>query len=165
MFCLLLTLVGYLLFSKEDHAQSTDSPELQECLNAIITQQEKVLAPLQNEQYVQSSVDTFLEDLNQRTGEQSHSAATQENFPTYQIATRWTANQTLETSATEVLRSYQACESAMLMTSGYLDLKGLVWGAIVLCPQQWVDVVLVSSDTTDIQSTTTVSRTGVQDAA
>ena len=51
--------------------------------------------------------------------------------------------------ASRVLNSYQEAPGAVLMTSGYLDLKGNAWGAIVRGGEEWVDIVLIVTAETE----------------
>ena len=60
----------------------------------------------------------------------------------YELA--WTEEGEVDVVATAVLRSYQERGDAILVTSGYLDLKGHVWGAVLWDGTRWVDIVLVS---------------------
>lgn len=48
--------------------------------------------------------------------------------------------------AGDVLDEYREAADANVVTSGYLDLKGNAWGALVECGSDWVDVVTVMED-------------------
>ena len=48
-----------------------------------------------------------------------------------------------------MLRAYREVPTAQLTLSGYLDIKGSVWGAIVRDGRGWVDMVTVAADTGD----------------
>lgn len=65
--------------------------------------------------------------------------------------------------ASDVLAAYRDCPGARLQTSGYLDLKGNAWSAIVSDGGSWVDIVVVSS-LDDGGATARVARLG-EDAA
>ena len=49
-------------------------------------------------------------------------------------------------AAADLLRIYREVPTAQLALSGYLDIKGNVWGAIV---RGWVDMVTVAADAGD----------------
>ena len=52
-------------------------------------------------------------------------------------------------AAADMLRAYREVPTAQLALSGYLDIKGNVWGAIVRDGRGWVDMVTVAADTGD----------------
>ena len=52
-------------------------------------------------------------------------------------------------AAADRLRPYREVPTAQLALSGYLDIKGNVWGAIVRDGRGWVDMVTVAADTGD----------------
>lgn len=70
----------------------------------------------------------------------------------------WTSAQPINELAADVLRAYQGVSGARLMTSGYLDLKGNAWGAIVLDECGWVDIVTVVAEEGNKASTARVTR-------
>lgn len=70
----------------------------------------------------------------------------------------WTSAQPINEFAADVLRAYQGVSGAQLMTSGYLDLKGNAWGAIVLDECGWVDIVTVVAEEGNEASTARVTR-------
>ena len=70
----------------------------------------------------------------------------------------WTSAQPINELAADVLRAYQGVSGARLMTSGYLDLKGNAWGAIVLDECGWVDIVTVVAEEGNEASTARVTR-------
>lgn len=70
----------------------------------------------------------------------------------------WTSAQPINELAADVLRAYQGVSGAQLMTSGYLDLKGNAWGAIVLDECGWVDIVTVVAEEGNEASTARVTR-------
>ena len=49
----------------------------------------------------------------------------------------------------DMLRAYREVPTAQLALSGYLDIKGNVWGAIVRDGRGWVDMVTVAADAGD----------------
>ena len=52
-------------------------------------------------------------------------------------------------AAADMLRAYREVPTAQLALSGYLDIKGNVWGAIVRDGRGWVDMVTVAADAGD----------------
>lgn len=63
----------------------------------------------------------------------------------------------------DILRAYQSAGEARLVTSGYLDLKGNVWGAVLEDARGWVDIVSVSTTNGD-ESEARVVRTVVEES-
>lgn len=57
-----------------------------------------------------------------------------------------------------MLERYERVEGVRLMTSGYLDLEGNVWGAILSDRKGWVDMVTVMADDDDGRATVRVVR-------
>lgn len=57
----------------------------------------------------------------------------------------WEEAADVDEAASRVISSYQAYEGSWLVTSGFLDLKGNAWGAVVWDASTWVDVVTVSA--------------------
>ena len=51
--------------------------------------------------------------------------------------------------AADLLRAYREVPTAQLALSGYLDIKGNVWGAVVRDGCGWVDMVTVAADAGD----------------
>lgn len=78
-------------------------------------------------------------------------------------AVSWTESAGLTELAAEVIEAYRDEGSAVLLTSGYLDLKGNAWGGLVRSPRGWVDIVTVKSETDDSRSTARVVRLYAQD--
>ena len=60
-------------------------------------------------------------------------------------------------------RSYRAVPTASLAVSGYLDLKGNVWGAVVRDSRGWVDVVHVSTTEAAERTEVRVARLARED--
>ena len=52
-------------------------------------------------------------------------------------------------AAADMLRAYREVPTAQLALSGYLDIKGNVWGATVRDGRGWVDMVTVAADAGD----------------
>lgn len=61
------------------------------------------------------------------------------------LAVVWEVAEPVDALATSVLEAYRATASTRLATSGYLDLKGNVWGAVVQGGGDWVDVVVIAA--------------------
>lgn len=62
------------------------------------------------------------------------------------VAVMWEQAGDLIGPASAVLGAYAAEPTASLKTSGYLDIKGNAWGAIVLDRRGWVDIVYVTAE-------------------
>lgn len=69
----------------------------------------------------------------------------------------WVGPSDLPTAAEGVLRKYERVPDARLITSGYLDANGNVWGAVVRGGTTWCDLILVSTED-DEESTVRVAR-------
>lgn len=61
-------------------------------------------------------------------------------------------------AAADVLAAYRDEGESELVTSGYLDLKGNAWGALVRGGRRWVDVVSVMADAGEPSSRVRVVR-------
>lgn len=87
---------------------------------------------------------TFLQALNER-------AASAESSADNTIAVRlaWSEDRPMTEAAADLLRAYREVPTAQLALSGYLDIKGNVWGAIVRDGRGWVDMVTVAADAGD----------------
>ena len=58
---------------------------------------------------------------------------------------QWREERDVPQVAADVLRMYEQAPGAQLVTSGYVDLHGDVWCALVQRQQAWVDVVMVAT--------------------
>ena len=76
----------------------------------------------------------------------------------------WTADESIDELASDVLCAYRATPGCQLMTSGYLDLKGNAWGGIVLNAEGWVDVIVVAAEEGDASSTARIARMSASSA-
>ena len=65
-------------------------------------------------------------------------------------------------AAADMLRAYREVPTAQLALSGYLDIKGNVWGAIVRDGRGWVDMVTVAADAGDASCRPRVIRLSPQ---
>lgn len=61
----------------------------------------------------------------------------------------WAEDRPMTEAAADLLRAYCEVPTAQLVLSGYLDIKGNVWGAIVRDGRGWVDMVTVAADAGD----------------
>lgn len=61
----------------------------------------------------------------------------------------WAEDRPMTEAAADLLRAYREVPTAQLALSGYLDIKGNVWGAIVRDGRGWVDMVTVAADAGD----------------
>lgn len=61
----------------------------------------------------------------------------------------WSDDRPLPEAAADILRAYRELPTARLALSGYIDIKGNVWGAIVRDGRGWVDLVVVAADEGD----------------
>ena len=68
-------------------------------------------------------------------------------------------------AAADMLRTYREVPTAQLALSGYLDIKGNVWGAIVRDERGWVDMLTVAADTGDASCRLRVVRLSPQAAS
>lgn len=107
--------------SQKDGAQPSDDP------SAAVTAQ------------------TFLQKLDERAvGAAEWSAG---NAIAVRLA--WAEDRPMTEVAADLLRAYREVPTAQLALSGYLDIKGNVWGAIVRDGRGWVDMVTVAADAGD----------------
>lgn len=107
--------------SQKDGAQPSDDP------SAAVTAQ------------------TFLQKLDERAvGAAEWSAG---NAIAVRLA--WAEDRPMTEVAADLLRAYREVPTAQLALSGYLDIKGNVWGAIVRDGRGWVDMVTVAADASD----------------
>ena len=88
---------------------------------------------------------TFLQKLDERAvGATERSAG---NAIAVRLA--WSECRPMTEAAADMLRAYREVPTAQLALSGYLDIKGNVWGAIVRDGRGWVDMVTVAADAGD----------------
>ena len=98
----------------------------------------------------ESSARSFLEDLPQGEGGRDDGDATT-------AIVYWTERGDLPVAAERVLDAYADVGGVILGASGYLDMYGNVWGALVRRGDAWCDVVLVSTEDGE-QSVVRVAR-------
>lgn len=88
---------------------------------------------------------TFLQALDERADAATGSSAN--NAVAVRLA--WSECRPMTEAAADMLRAYREVPTAQLALSGYLDIKGNVWGAIVRDGRGWVDMVTVAADAGD----------------
>jgi len=85
------------------------------------------------------------EDTQRRKADSTVALREEERQPLSVRPTSGPSALALEEAASECLRSYQGQEKAVLVSAGYLDLLGRVWGCTVQ-GDGWVDVCVVRAD-------------------
>lgn len=88
---------------------------------------------------------TFLRMLDKRSGTATDSP--EGNAIAVRLA--WSEDRPMTEAAADMLRAYREVPTAQLALSGYLDIKGNVWGAIVRDGRGWVDMVTIAADAGD----------------
>lgn len=88
---------------------------------------------------------TFLRALDERSGVAVELPAD----TAIAVRLAWTEDRPMTEAAADMLRAYREVPTAQLALSGYLDIKGNVWGAIVRDGRGWVDMVTVAADASD----------------
>ena len=88
---------------------------------------------------------TFLQALDERAASATEPSA--DNAIAVRLA--WSEDRPMTEAAADLLRAYREVPTAQLALSGYLDIKGNVWGAIVRDGRGWVDMVTVAADAGD----------------
>ena len=87
----------------------------------------------------------FLQVLDERAASATEPSA--DNAIAVRLA--WSEDRPMTEAAADLLRAYREVPTAQLALSGYLDIKGNVWGAIVRDGRGWVDMVTVAADAGD----------------
>lgn len=89
---------------------------------------------------------TFLQSLDTQVG------AVPEASGDSAIAARlaWSEDRPMTEAAADMLRAYREMPTAHLALSGYIDIKGDLWGAVVRDDRGWVDMVTVAADEGDV---------------
>lgn len=88
---------------------------------------------------------TFLRTLDKR----SSTATDSPEGNAIAVRLAWSEDRPMTEAAADMLRAYREVPTAQLALSGYLDIKGDVWGAIVRDGRGWVDMVTVAADAGD----------------
>lgn len=104
---------------------------------------------------------TFLQALDEQAGAATGSSA--DNAVAVRLA--WSECRPMTEAAADMLRAYREVPTAQLALSGYLDIKGNVWGAIVRDGRGWVDMLTVAADTGDASCRLRVVRLSPQAAS
>lgn len=98
------------------------------------------LGPVMPEHVRASSLGGFLDDLRAWQGEASR--AGDETC----VSVEFEGRASLPVLAEDVLKAYARTRTVSLVASGYLDLKGNVWGAVLREGSVWCDVLLVTTE-------------------
>lgn len=101
-----------------------------------------------------SSKRHFLRDLEQ--GTEKALSKTSEAFASYAVA--WRERQGLQAVSSDVLGAYRKQDGYAVASSGYLDIKGNVWGALLTKGKAAVDMVVVTCDEDDSECTARIVR-------
>lgn len=99
-----------------------------------------VLEGAGGEDVAASSIESFCSDLAQASRDEADRGY---------AAVGWEAGDDLPSAASDLLKRYGDQPRAELVTVGYLDLKGRVWGAMVRSSEGWVDIVSVCAANED----------------
>lgn len=70
----------------------------------------------------------------------------------------WIERRGIAEAAADVVGAYRDLGSPVLATSGYLDLSGNVWGALLVDAEGWADMVTVMEDGSGERTTVRVVR-------
>ena len=82
-----------------------------------------------------------------------------------EVSCSWSSEQPIDELARSVLLAYRDLPHVQLATSGYLDLKGNAWGAIVFDPDGWVDIVTVAEEGDESSCARVVRMVAAKDGA
>lgn len=88
---------------------------------------------------------TFLQSLDMQVGVEPETPRDSA------IAARlaWSEDRPMTEAAADMLRAYREIPAAHLAMSGYIDIKGDLWGAIVRDDRGWVDMLTVAANEGD----------------
>ncbi|WP_172633512.1 hypothetical protein [Coriobacterium glomerans] len=111
---------------------------------------------------IDTSSDSFLDDLADATGVSREPS--EKDGRQNEITASWTERLGLSELATKVLCAYRDHPSSELVSSGFMDIEGNVWAALVRDPHGWVDIVTVSSGDDDSVAMARVVRLLPSDA-
>lgn len=126
-----------LIAQRQDKKPSSAGVELSE-------EEQQAVREIQNVQTKESSRATFLDDL--QVGAEGQSRAV-----------IWREESDVPQSAAAALEAYRAQGAGKLMCGGYMDIKGNVWGGIVMS-RTWVDIIYVTSTEDGAASTLRIVR-------
>lgn len=102
-----------------------------------------------------TTAESFLADLDAAPKEPVEAGAT-EGVESSSVS--WCEERALTAVAQDVLSAYGELPQVELMASGFLDLKGNTWGAIVRLQNEAIDMMTVMCDEEDSESTVRVVR-------
>ena len=110
----------------------------------------EAVSRIEGAQVSSSSAETFLSDLARAASASAHGVT-------------WEDDEDVPECAASVLEGYRSREGCELACSGYLDIKGNAWGAVVWCPPDWVDVVYITVPDGGGASTVRIVRLTAED--
>ena len=96
----------------------------------------------------------FINDLNQ--GIEEALLKTSDGSVSYTVT--WHERRGLQAVSSDLLETYRKLDEYAVVSSGYLDIKGNVWGALLAQGKSAVDVVMVTCDEEDSECTARVAR-------
>lgn len=105
---------------------------------------------------IETNLSQFLVDV-----EHAAEAAHPDEMGTCAAGVQWREYGDVPQVAQDVLRSYEELSDAELVASGYVDLQGNTWCALVRRGQAWVDVVTIvtaDGEVSDVHVARTVRR-------
>lgn len=105
--------------------------------DALIESVSELVADVEPDTTGEVTAASFLEALSE--------GAEQEGGSAQPVCVSWEEEADLVALATDVLEAYGGLDGASLATSGYLDLQGNAWGAVVRGGTSWVDIVFVTT--------------------
>ena len=123
--------------------QAGDSTAGEDALDGELELSDEVdgaLSSLLDGNLEETSGETFLSDVAILADEMA------EESPDKVAVVSWEEESDLPELAENVLKAYEGVDGAVLATSGYLDLKGNAWGAVIQGGSDWVDIVLVTTE-------------------
>ena len=113
--------------------------------SAVASQKDETRDADDSDVAVTVTAQTFLRTLDKRSATATDSP--EGNAIAVRLA--WSEDRPMTEAAADMLRAYREVPTSQLALSGYLDIKGNVWGAIVRDGRGWVDMVTVAADTGD----------------
>ena len=114
----------------------------------LSVEERQTVQEIQNVQTKESSRSAFLDDLQVQEAVETEGRSR---------AVIWQEEVDLPQSVAAVLKAYRAQGAGRLMCSGYMDIKGNVWGGIVMS-ETWVDIIYVTSTEDGALSTLRIVR-------
>lgn len=99
-----------------------------------------ILSSLSSAAAGEATTETFLTDVEELAAEMAESS------PDEVAVVSWEEEADLVELAGSVLEAYEDLGDAVLATSGYLDLQGNAWGAVVQGGSSWVDIVIITTE-------------------